>query len=288
MTMNDRPLIDLAEFEAFADGLDHPECVAWGPDGFVYAGGEAGQIYRVSLESGEVTLVGSTGGFNLGVVVDGSCNVYSCDSANRGLFRTAPDGTTEVFSSGTAERPMICPNYAVFDAEGRLYVSDSGDWQQANGCIWVVESGGEARVLTDDVREHSNGLALSRDGRFLYCAESLRAGVVRIPLSNGYQSGPVEVVLPLPETVLADGLAFDIEGSLIIACYTPDVIYKLTLDGRLSVLGQDLQRVTLAAPTNVAFCGPGLSTLVIGSLGRWHLTKVPMSVAGQPLHYPLL
>ena len=27
--------------------LDHPEAVAWGPDGRVYAGGELGQLYRV-------------------------------------------------------------------------------------------------------------------------------------------------------------------------------------------------------------------------------------------------
>jgi gluconolactonase len=41
------PLVPLSEFDLLADGLDHPEGVTWGPDGFVYAGGEAGQIYRV-------------------------------------------------------------------------------------------------------------------------------------------------------------------------------------------------------------------------------------------------
>ena len=33
--------------------LDHPECVAWGPDKKIYAGGEAGQVYRFSLADKE-------------------------------------------------------------------------------------------------------------------------------------------------------------------------------------------------------------------------------------------
>ena len=30
--------------------FDHPEAVAWGPDGRAYAGGEAGQLYRFGLD----------------------------------------------------------------------------------------------------------------------------------------------------------------------------------------------------------------------------------------------
>ncbi|HYZ12971.1 MAG TPA: hypothetical protein VFA08_05115 [Actinomycetota bacterium] len=34
----------LEAFVTIATDLDHPECVALGPDGALYAGGEAGQI----------------------------------------------------------------------------------------------------------------------------------------------------------------------------------------------------------------------------------------------------
>jgi hypothetical protein len=35
------------------DGLDHPECVSWSPtEGLLYAGGEAGQVYRFPLHDG--------------------------------------------------------------------------------------------------------------------------------------------------------------------------------------------------------------------------------------------
>ena len=42
------PLRDLAEFRTWANGLDHPEGVAEGPDGTIYAGGELGQVYRIA------------------------------------------------------------------------------------------------------------------------------------------------------------------------------------------------------------------------------------------------
>ena len=40
----------LSQFTTLVDGLDHPEGVAWGTDGNWYAGGEAGQIYRITSD----------------------------------------------------------------------------------------------------------------------------------------------------------------------------------------------------------------------------------------------
>ena len=41
------PEIPIDRFEVFASGLDHPECCAFDRDGNLWAGGEAGQIYRI-------------------------------------------------------------------------------------------------------------------------------------------------------------------------------------------------------------------------------------------------
>lgn len=48
------PLINLQDVETFADGLDHPEGVTLGPDGKIYAGGEAGQLYRIDIATAHV------------------------------------------------------------------------------------------------------------------------------------------------------------------------------------------------------------------------------------------
>ena len=44
-------LYPVSEVRNFVTGLDHPEGIAVGLDGTLYAGGEAGQIYRISSVS---------------------------------------------------------------------------------------------------------------------------------------------------------------------------------------------------------------------------------------------
>ena len=80
--------MELDGFTTLATGLDHPEGAAWGPDGRIYAGGEAGQIYAIGLD-GSVEQVGDTGGFLFGVTVDGDGAVYGCDMGRGEIVRVA-------------------------------------------------------------------------------------------------------------------------------------------------------------------------------------------------------
>ena len=41
-------LLDLSAVRVFYDGVDHAEGVAVHPDGSVWCGGEAGQVYRIA------------------------------------------------------------------------------------------------------------------------------------------------------------------------------------------------------------------------------------------------
>ena len=79
-TAKTRPLLPIRRAKVFCEGLDHPECLAVHPDGSIWAGGEAGQIYRVSADGKRIDEVANTGGFILGVAIsrDGSW-LAACD-----------------------------------------------------------------------------------------------------------------------------------------------------------------------------------------------------------------
>ena len=278
--------VGLEPLEMFANGLDHAEGIAVLRDGTIYVGGEAGQVYRVAGDGG-FEEVANTGGFALGVAADGEGRLYVCDSVHKAVMRVNPaDGAVETFSSGTAERPMAVPNWGAFDGAGNYYVSDSGDWQAADGLIWVVRPGSGAEVWSEESVNFPNGLAVAPDGSCLYAVESTPdAAIVEIPIEADGSAGPRRVLCELGLAV-PDGVAVAADGALIVACYRPDVIYRWHPDDGLELLAGDPQGVVLAAPTNVAFGGEDLGELIVPNLGRWHLTRGRTGVTGTPLFYP--
>jgi gluconolactonase len=182
---------------------------------------------------------------------------------------------------------MIAPNYLSFDRAGNLYVTDCGDWKADNGSIWCIAPDGSSKVIETASSQFPNGCAVSPDGRYLYVAMSLNTPrVIRIPIADGSRTGDAEIVVELPHTV-PDGLAFCADGSLLIACYRPDTIFRLQPDGVLTVLMEDYEGTLLGAPTNVCFGGADLSILFWANLGRWHVgMNRNVGLKGAPLFYP--
>src|SRR5688572_26238651 len=73
---------DISLVSMFVDGLDHPEGLAFAADGYLWAGGELGQVYRISPDGKQVDLVAECGGFSLGMAFDREGNLFVC---NHGL-----------------------------------------------------------------------------------------------------------------------------------------------------------------------------------------------------------
>jgi sugar lactone lactonase YvrE len=101
-------------------------------------------------------------------------------------------------------------------------------------------------------------------------------------------AGPRRVVADLTGNV-PDGIAFATDGSVVISCYRPDIVYRWSAAGGLEVLGTDPEGTVLAAPTNCAFTGPGLDSICVPNLGRWHVTRFTVpGLKGVRLFYPAL
>jgi sugar lactone lactonase YvrE len=154
-------------------------------DGTIWAGGEAGQFYRVDPASGSFLEAASSGGFLLGVTADGGRYVYGCDIKLRGLVRlTVETGSVETVITSVEGRALVNPNYAAFDRAGRLYVTDSGHWLQNDGFLFVMEPDGTVRVLDERPCHFPNGLALDDEQGELYIAESTLPGVTKLVLAD--------------------------------------------------------------------------------------------------------
>ncbi|MCZ0940154.1 MAG: SMP-30/gluconolactonase/LRE family protein [Caldilineaceae bacterium] len=281
------PLINLKHAETFVEGLDHPEGVALGPDGNIYAGGEAGQVYRINYEERSVEEYANTGGLNLGMALDAAANLYMCTADRGAVFKVTPAGEVSQYSSGTEERPMTTPNYPAFDAQGNLYVTNSGSWYGNDGCIYCVGADATTAVIDTENSQFPNGCAVSPDGQYLYVAMSLSPPqIIRFPIESGRKVGPTETVVELPH-VVPDGLAFCTDGSFLISCYRPDTILRVLPSGDLTVLMDDYEGTILGTPTNVCFGGPDLSVLIWANLGRWHLgMNAHTGLKGAALFYP--
>lgn len=268
--------------------LDHPEAVAWGPDSRVYAGGELGQVYRFSLDDTKCDQFAQVdGGFVLGMAHDAECNVYACDEKLARVHKVTPAGDVSVYADGNDEKKMRVPNYPVFDDDGNLFVSDSGDFGERNGFIWRVRPGGSAEIWDRSANGFTNGMCLSEDGHALYVVESSPPLISMVEIRSDGTAGERTVIVELPRQV-PDGVALDRDGNLYVALFNPNIIYQFTTDGELIKLYDDWRQLDLLAPTNVAFGGPDMKTLIIASLCGWSVNTAQVDVPGLPVRYPKL
>lgn len=279
-------LLPISELEMFAHGLDHSEGICVTLDGIVYVGGEAGQLYRLE-DDDTATEVLSTGGFLLGLAADADGHIYACDPGNACIWQIDPvSGERSVFCDNVQGQPLSNPNWGCFDNAGNFYFSDSGAWKGADGKIIVVRPGGRVEVWTDESHDFPNGMAISPDGGTLYVLESTPGALVQYRINPDGSADPRELVTELRGAV-PDGVALTTDGSMIIACYRPDIIYRWRSDLGLQVLAEDPEGVAIAAPTNVVFAGAELDYMIVPNIGRWHLTRLRHDeLRGIPLFYP--
>jgi gluconolactonase len=275
-----RPLIPLQRFEVFAEGLDHPEGLAFDRDGDLWAGGEQGQIYCIS-PNGKVRTVTTLGGFNLGLTFSARQELFVCNFKLGAIIQLNRSGKVIRSWERAGRYRLRNPNFAVFDSEGNLYFSDSGDFKKADGFLFVLRPSGKIEQLLSSLA-FPNGLSLSADERTLYVVQSTRNNVLAVPIAQPGTCGKPRIFAAGLHNV-PDGAALDAEGNLYVTCYASHNIYRVSPTGKVVLFAFDREGTMIASPTNAAFGGPGFDELYFANLSRWHICRVWVDVKGQPL-----
>lgn len=276
----------LEDLRIVANGLDHPEGIATGPDGELYAGGEAGQVYRIDRETQTAEEIANTGGFVLGLCHDSAGIIYACDMSSRGaVLRIDPaSGQVSDYCATAGGQPLVTPNYPSFGADGTLWFTDSGteDMNIRDGrLIRVGPGGGDGEVVPLPPMHFPNGMCVGPDGA-VYVLETLTPRLSRIDVDGG----GIEVIADLPGTT-PDGVALCADGSFLIACYYPFQVLRVPAGGGgFEIVLDDPVGIHLPMPTNISFFGAQLELAAIASLGGWAVRSIDFGLRGAPLHYP--
>jgi gluconolactonase len=274
------PLIPIEQFAVFASGLDHPECCAFDRDGNLWAGGEAGQVYRIDA-NGRAATIANLGAFCAGLAFSPDDRELFVCVAGSGVIRVAKTGEHHVFATHAGEHRIVSANYPLFDRRGRLYVTDSGKWMTRTGYILRFDPDGRGEIAAGPFG-YANGLALSADGRRLFLVESGSDRILQFEIGDDDQLGEPQV---LSENVgrFPDGVALDANGNLYVGCYASDEIWRISPDGQKTLLAHDRWGILLGQPTNLAFGGPNFDEIYVANLSRSTITRAKFGIRGQPL-----
>jgi gluconolactonase len=275
--------LQVTELATAAGDMDHPEAVALGPDGMLYAGGEAGQVYRIDPRAGSADQIADTTGSALGICLDAGGSIYLCDPGNAALIRIdAATGAVERWCEAAGGMPLTAPNGAALDTDGSIWLSDSGTEAldvRDGRLLRVPAGGGDAEVIQTGPLHFPNGVCLGADRR-VHWVESFTPCLRRLG-----ERGP-ELVRELPG-VVPDGVALDGEDGFVIACYYPYRLLRVPPAGaEIEVLLDDTTGIHIPMPTNVAFFGDELGQLAIACFGGHEIKIGAAPVKGAALVYP--
>ncbi|HYD44162.1 MAG TPA: SMP-30/gluconolactonase/LRE family protein [Phenylobacterium sp.] len=296
-------------FQKIAVGIDRPEDVVVTRDGRVFASDHQCAVAELHPDGG-FTRLGPKGGAPNGINLDAEGRVVI---ANFGIYdrqagplqRYDPaSGSHETLLTEVEGRALTSANYPMIDQAGNIWCANSTHaetWPQAldgraDGFIFVLRPDGSASVVAEGLK-FPNGMALSADERFLYCAQTSGADVIRFEILPGGRLGPGERYgpvlgrlqardaepVPMGDLGYTDGIGFDAEGNLWVCLPGANKVVAITPALEVVTVIDDPSGEVVNHPTNVTWGGADLKDLYIGSIRADYVLKARSPVAGQPM-----
>ncbi|MDQ0466063.1 gluconolactonase [Caulobacter ginsengisoli] len=297
--------IATASFQKIAVGIDRPEDVVVGKDGRIFASDHQCAVAEIHPD-GSFTRMGPQGGAPNGINMDPQGRVLI---ANFGIY-DRQEGPLQRFDPATGKhenlltevggKRLTSANYPVMDRDGNIWCANSTHaetWPQAldgrtDGFIFVLRPDGSSSIEAEGLK-FPNGMALSADEAWLYCAQTSGADVMRFPIRPGGPLGPGKRYGPVlgrlsdkdghPDLGYTDGVGMDAEGNLWVCLPADNKVVAITPAGAVETVIHDPSGETVNHPTNVTWGGADLKDLYIGSIRAGYVVKGRSPVAGLAL-----
>ena len=295
-------------FTKVAVGIDRPEDVVVAGDGRVFASDHQCAVAEI-LPDGTFKRMGPKGGAPNGINMDRQGRVLI---ANFGIY-DREEGPLQRFDPATGHhetllaevggRRLTSANYPVMDRAGNIWCANSthaDTWPQAldgrdDGFIFVLRPDGSSQIVAEGLR-FPNGMALSADEAFLFCAQTSGADVMRFAvlpggkLGRGERYGPVlgklqeagGAQVAMQDLGYTDGVGMDAEGNLWVCLPAANKVVAITPALEVITVIDDPSGEVVNHPTNITWGGDDLRDLYIGSIRAGYVLKGRSPVAGQP------
>lgn len=290
----------ILETTTLLDGLEFPEGPRWHNGKLWFSDMDSHHVMTTDLDGNAeiiTTVPGQPSG--LGWLPDGRLLVVSMTDCR--LLRLDPVGLVEV--ADLSEIASYQCNDMVVDKQGRAYIGSVGHTQSSDPSatpelaeIVMVTPDGDACVVADKLA-CPNGIAISPDGHTLVVAESYGARLAAFniepdgSLTNRriwaqFDDRGYETLQDYDRTV-PDGICFDAEGAIWVACLCGSDKVVRVLDGGkithrvqvenqpLAVMLGGLDRQTLFVCTSIYGDRPP-------GIGRIETVQVEVPGAGLP------
>jgi gluconolactonase len=287
--------MDQATPEVLATGLGHPEGPYVLPDGrVIFANTYFSELGVWEAGKGTSTFARTGGGPNA-CMLGSDGYVYVTQTPNVGAWkapeyqppsiqRSSMDGEVEIVATEIDGIRFNGPNDLTFGPDGRLYFTDSGDWEPQTrphpGFIFALDASGTGEVIEELGHVYPNGIVAEADGSIVW-VESYTLKVRR-----RRPDGSKEELCTLPEGHVPDGLKLAANGDLWITTVT---------SGGVDVVGPDGTHKgfveTGGVPLNIVFGGTAVYITDMGVFDttsldvprNGNLLRVEVGIAGMPL-----
>jgi gluconolactonase len=226
--------------------------------------------------------------------VDKQGRIIWCAGQDRAIKRLEKDGTRTVLTEGFEGKRFNGPNDVAVASDGAIYFTDSdvglrggihGTLSQMPSSVWRWKDGKLTMAVSrEQLGSEPNGIALSRDDKYLYLSEGTVTAdpkLMRFPVAADGSVGKGEVFAH--GLGIGDGMKTDAAGNVWSTDAKPGTVRITAPSGKLLGLLHmptfgDAEPNKIACASSLAFGGDDAKTLYV--TGCEHIYAIPLRTAG--------